>query len=45
MTTSSASGPQLNSLRDSFNDLVSKKKFVGRSKRVLWANRRRYSNI
>ena len=45
MDTSSASGPQLNSLRNNFNSLVSKKKFVGNSKRVLWGNRRRFSNI
>ena len=45
MDTRSASGPQLNSLRTNFNNLNAKRTFVGKSKRVLWASRRRFSNI
>lgn len=45
MSTSSNSGPQLNQLRSNFNELVAKKKMIGSSKRVVWASRRRYSNI
>jgi hypothetical protein len=45
MSTSSNSGPQLNQLRNNFNELVSKKRMIGSSKRVVWASRRRYSNI
>jgi len=45
MSASKASGPQLNSLRDNFNQLVSKRKMMGSSKRVLWAQKRRFSNI
>jgi|MEHZ01.5.fsa_nt_MEHZ011601920.1_9 hypothetical protein len=43
--SSNASGPQLNSLRDNFNDLVSKKRMVGSTKRVIWQSKRRFSNI
>ena len=45
MNINSNSGPQLNQLRDNFNNLVSKKRMMGSSKRVLWANKRRFSNI
>jgi len=45
MNTSSNSGPQLNQLRDNFNQLVSKKKMMGSSKRIVWASKRRFSNI
>jgi hypothetical protein len=40
-----SSGPQLNSLRDNYNKLVSKKVMVGRSKKVAWESKRRFSNI
>jgi len=40
-----SSGPQLNSLRDNYNKLVSKKAMVGRSKKVVWESKRRFSNI
>ena len=45
MSTSNASGPQLNSLRNNFNELVSKRKMVGSTKRVIWQSSRRFSNI
>ena len=45
MSTERASGPQLNSLRDNFNDLVSKKRMIGSTKRVIWQSKRRFSNI
>ena len=45
MSASNASGPQLNSLRNNFNDLVSKKRMVGSTKRVIWQSKRRFSNI
>ena len=45
MSTSNASGPQLNSLRNNFNELVSKRKMVGSTKRVIWQSKRRFSNI
>lgn len=40
-----ASGPQLNQIRNDFNNRVSKKSMLGKTKRVLWANSRRYSSI
>ena len=45
MSTEKASGPQLNSLRDNFNELVSKKRMVGSTKRVIWKSKRRFGNI
>jgi len=45
MSTERASGPQLNSLRDNFNDLVSKKRMIGSTKRVVWKSKRRFGNI
>ena len=43
--SANASGPQLNSLRNNFNELVSKKKMVGSTKRVAWQAKRRFGNI
>ena len=43
--TSSASGPQLNSLRDNYNKLVYKKLYLAKSKKVQWESKRRFSNI
>jgi hypothetical protein len=45
MSASKASGPQLNSLRDNFNELVSKRRLIGSTKRVIWQSKRRFSNI
>jgi hypothetical protein len=45
MSPNRASGPQLNSLRDNFNELVSKKRMVGSTKRVAWQAKRRFGNI
>ena len=45
MSASNASGPQLNSLRNNFNELVSKRKMAGSAKRVIWQSKRRFSNI
>ena len=45
MSASKASGPQLNQLRDNFNELVSKKRMVGSTKRVIWKSKRRFGNI
>ena len=45
MSTSNASGPQLNSLRNNFNELVSKRKMTGSTKRVAWQAKRRFGNI
>ncbi len=45
MSASKASGPQLNSLRDNFNELVSKRRMVGSTKRVIWQSKRRFGNI
>ena len=39
------SGPQLNSLRDNYNKLVSKKAIAGKSKRVQWESNRRFTSI
>ena len=43
--SSNASGPQLNSLRNNFNELDTKRKMVGSTKRVIWQSKRRFSNI
>jgi hypothetical protein len=43
--SASNSGPQLNSIRDNFNQSVSKKRMVGSTKRVIWKSKRRFSNI
>ena len=45
MSASKASGPQLNSVRDNYNELVSKRRMVGSTKRVIWQSKRRFSNI
>ncbi len=42
---SNSSGPQLNALRDNYNKLVSKRVMVGKSKKVQWESKRRFSNI
>jgi hypothetical protein len=42
---SNSSGPQLNSLRDNYNKLVSKKAMASRSKKVQWESRRRFTSI
>ena len=39
------SGPQLNSLRDNFNRLQSKRVMAGKTKKVQWESKRRFSNI
>lgn len=39
------SGPQLNSLRDNYNKLVSKKAIAGKSKKVQWESKRRFTSI
>ena len=39
------SGPQLNSLRDNYNKLVSKKSIAGKSKKVQWESKRRFTSI
>ena len=38
--SANASGPQLNSLRDNYNKLVSKKIVMGKSKKVQWESKR-----
>jgi len=43
--SANASGPQLNSIRDNYNELVSKKRMVGSTKRVAWKSKRRFGNI
>jgi hypothetical protein len=40
-----SSGPQLNQVRDDFNKRVGKKSMLGRTKKVQWEARRRFSNI
>jgi|TARA_R100001198_G_scaffold85623_1_gene59951 hypothetical protein len=40
-----AAGPQLNQTRDDFNKRVGKKSMLGRTKKVQWEARRRFSNI
>ena len=40
-----SSGPQLNSVRDNYNKLVSKRVMASKSKKVQWESRRRFSNI
>jgi len=42
---SKSSGPQLNSLRDNYNKLVSKRVMASKSKKVQWESRRRFGNI
>ena len=42
---SDSSGPQLNSLRNNYNKLVSKRAMASKSKKVQWEARRRFSNI
>lgn len=39
------SGPQLNSLRDNYNKLVSKRAMAGKSKKVQWESKRRFTSI
>lgn len=45
MSASNNSGPQLNSVRDNYNKLVSKRRMVGSTKRVIWQSKRRFGNI
>ena len=45
MSASNNSGPQLNSLRNNYNELVSKRRMAGSTKRVIWQSKRRFSNI
>jgi hypothetical protein len=40
-----SSGPQLNSLRDNYNRLQSKRGIAGKTKKVQWESKRRFSNI
>ena len=40
-----ASGPQLKYSRDNYNEVVSKKRMVGSTKRVAWKSKRRFGNI
>jgi hypothetical protein len=39
------SGPQLNSLRDNYNKLVSKRVLASKSKKVQWESKRRFTSI
>ena len=39
------SGPQLNSLRDNYNRLQSRRVMAGKTKKVQWESKRRFSNI
>lgn len=43
--TSSNSGPQLNELRNNYNNLVSKKLYLSKTKKVQWESKRRFGNI
>ena len=45
MSASNNSGPQLNALRDNYNKLISKKVVMGKSKKVQWESKRRFSSI
>jgi hypothetical protein len=36
---------QLNDIRNDFNDRVQTKSFMGRTNRVIWANKRRFRTI
>lgn len=38
-------GQQINSLRENYNKLVSKRVITGKSKRVQWENKRRFTSI
>lgn len=42
---SSNSGPQLNSLRNNYNKLVSKRLYQSKSRTVQWSKSRRFGNI
>lgn len=42
---SSNSGPQLNALRNNYNNLVSKKLYLSKCKKVQWQSKRRFGNI
>ena len=37
--------PQINTVRDSFNDNVQKLTLLGKTKKVQWGGMRRYRNI
>lgn len=37
--------PQVQQMRNTFNDKVSKLSVLGKTKKVLWSNRRRWRNI
>tara|TARA_R110001592_G_scaffold123076_4_gene330540 strand:- start:3959 stop:4090 length:132 start_codon:yes stop_codon:yes gene_type:complete len=39
------SGPQLTQIREEFNLRVGKKLILGKSKKVYWESKRRFSNI
>ena len=38
-------GPQLNQVRDDFNKRVTRKAILGKTKKIQWEARRRFSNI
>jgi|TARA_R110000796_G_scaffold38699_6_gene97127 hypothetical protein len=38
-------GPQLNQAREDFNNRVSKKSMLGKSKKIQWESKRRFCNI
>jgi hypothetical protein len=40
-----SSGPQLNSVRDNYNKLVSKRVMASKSKRIQWESKRRFGSI
>jgi hypothetical protein len=40
-----AAGPQLNQVRSDFNKRVTKKSMLGKTKKIQWEARRRFSNI
>jgi len=40
-----SAGPQLNQPRNDFNKRVTKKAMLGRTKKIQWEARRRFSNI
>ena len=40
-----SAGPQLNQARNDFNKSVTKKAMLGRTKKIQWEARRRFSNI
>jgi len=37
--------PQINQIREEFNNRVSKKNLLGKAKKVTWESKRRFSNI